>query len=149
VSDDAATDVVHVARWRDLDPTTAYGILRLRSRVFVVEQRCAYLDPDGHDLEPEALQLWIEVDGRVVSGLRVVRVDATTQKIGRVATDPDHRRRGLGEAVMRKALSICSGEVALNAQSHLQAWYERLGFAVDGEPWSEDGIPHVPMRLVR
>ena len=29
-----------------------YAALRLRAEVFVVEQDCVYLDPDGRDLEP-------------------------------------------------------------------------------------------------
>jgi ElaA protein len=37
----------------------------------------------------------------------------------------------------------------LNAQAYLANWYARLGFAVDGEEFLDDGIPHVPMRLVR
>jgi hypothetical protein len=41
---DAATDA--------LDARTLYGILALRAAVFVVEQDCVYLDPDGRDLEP-------------------------------------------------------------------------------------------------
>ena len=33
----------------------------------------------------------------------------------------------------------------LKAQSHLAGWYGRFGFAVDGDEYVEDGIPHVPM----
>ncbi|KGU00010.1 acyltransferase, partial [Dickeya fangzhongdai] len=35
---------------KDLNPYALYDILRLRSQVFVVEQQCAYQDPDGLDL---------------------------------------------------------------------------------------------------
>jgi len=38
--------------------------------------------------------------------------------------------------------------VRLDAQAHLEGWYARFGFAVDGEPFLEDGIPHVPMSRV-
>ena len=34
----------------ELDAVTLYQILALRSAVFVVEQNCVYLDPDGRDL---------------------------------------------------------------------------------------------------
>ena len=34
----------------DLDARTLYDVLALRSAVFVVEQECAYQDPDGLDL---------------------------------------------------------------------------------------------------
>ena len=34
----------------ELDAPTLYDVLSLRSAVFVVEQECAYQDPDGRDL---------------------------------------------------------------------------------------------------
>jgi ElaA protein len=34
----------------------------------------------------------------------------------------------------------------LGAQAHLQGWYERFGYVVDGPEYDEDGILHVPMR---
>jgi ElaA protein len=37
----------------------------------------------------------------------------------------------------------------LDAQSHLEGWYARLGFVRTGPEYLDDGIPHVPMRLVR
>ena len=38
--------------------------------------------------------------------------------------------------------------VVLDAQSHLSEWYQQFGFEQSGEPFVEDGIPHVPMRRV-
>ena len=36
--------------------------------------------------------------------------------------------------------------VVLLGQSHLEQWYERLGFVRSGDEVLEVGIPHVPMR---
>ena len=48
---------------------------------------------------------------------------------------------------MTAALEACPGRPAvLGAQSPLVGWYNKFGFAVDGEEFLEDGIPHVPMR---
>jgi ElaA protein len=138
---------IRVARWSELEPGTAYGILRVRSAVFVVEQRCPYLDLDGRDLEPDALQLWIDVEGEVVSCLRVLRLASGESKIGRVATDPAHRSLGYASMLMRRALELVDPPVLLNAQAHLGGWYAHFGFAVSGAGWDEDGIPHLPMRL--
>ena len=42
----------------DLSAAVLYGLLRLRVDVFVVEQRCAYPELDGRDLEPGTVHLW-------------------------------------------------------------------------------------------
>jgi ElaA protein len=139
-----------------LDASTLYRILVLRSAVFVVEQNCVYLDPDGRDLEPNARQVWIERDGDVVATLRLLvdptdgATDNATEapiRIGRVATRADCRGAGLAAALVRRALEICEGRVVvLSAQTYLADWYARFGFVVDGPEFLDDGIPHVPMR---
>jgi ElaA protein len=138
---------VHVAGIAELDATTLYQILALRSDVFVVEQDCVYLDPDGRDLEPTARQLWIERDGAVVATLRLLHEDPDTARIGRVATARAARGLGTASLLMRRALEL-AGErtVVLGAQSYLADWYAQFGFVLDGPPYIEDGIPHVPMR---
>jgi ElaA protein len=136
------------ATFADLDATTLYAILALRSRVFVVEQNCVYLDPDGRDLEESARQVWATANGAIVATLRVLR-DRAAWRIGRVVTDESRRSTGLAARLVEHALSITDGSVVLDAQSHLRAWYERFGFEVDGAEFIEDGIAHVPMRLDR
>ena len=46
---------------------------------------------------------------------------------------------------MRAALATLPGTVVLGAQVRVRGFYERLGFAVSGAEYDEDGIPHVPM----
>jgi ElaA protein len=141
---------VRDAATAELDARTLYGILALRATVFVVEQDCVYLDPDGRDLEPDARQLWIEQDGIVVATLRVLRDADGTARIGRVATARSARSGGLAAALMRRALELVPrGEVVLGAQAYLENWYRQFGFERDGADYDEDGIPHLPMRLRR
>ncbi len=42
---------------------------------------------------------------------------------------------------------IAPAPAALDAQAHLEPWYEHLGFRRSGEVSVDDGIPHVPMTL--
>ena len=141
---------VQDAATADLDARTLYGILALRSAVFVVEQDCVYLDLDGRDLERDARQVWIERDGAVVATLRLLRDPDGCARIGRVATAVNARRSGLAEALMVRALELAPDvDVVLGAQSYLADWYGRFGFVRDGVDYVEDGIPHVPMRLRR
>ena len=117
--------------------------------MFVVEQACVYLDPDGRDLEPSTRHLWIEDEptGAVIAALRVLREADGATSIGRVVTARTHRSRGLAAELVKTALTVAVRPVRINAQSHLFDWYAGFGFAGDGDEFVEDGIPHVPMVL--
>ena len=136
-----------------IDPLRLYDLLRLRVDVFVVEQECAYPELDGRDVEPDAVMLWAEEDEQVLATVRLLvdHADADADaadalRIGRVATAPAARGRGLAADLMRLALDRAEGRlVRLDAQAHLEGWYARFGFVVDGPGFLEDGIPHVPM----
>jgi ElaA protein len=133
----------------EIDPLRLYDLLRLRVDVFVVEQDCPYPELDGRDVEPDALMLWAEEDEQVLATVRLLVDHADDgMRIGRVATAPTARGRGLAADLMRLALERCAGRlVRIDAQAHLEGWYGRLGFVVDGPGFLEDGIPHVPMSL--
>lgn len=140
---------VRAARFADLTVGQLYGILRLRSEVFVVEQVCVYLDPDGRDAEPTTWHLWAEEEGLVVATGRLLDDGDRGWRIGRVATARAARGRGLAAAVVRRAIGLADDgrPVVLDAQSHLVEWYAGLGFVPAGPEFVEDGIPHTPMRL--
>jgi ElaA protein len=84
--------------------------------------------------------------GEVVAYLRVLAAGGDVVRLGRIVTAPEHRGTGAGAALMRAVLADIDGPVVLGAQVRAQGFYERLGFAVDGPGYDEDGIPHVPMR---
>jgi ElaA protein len=123
--------------------------MALRQTVFVVEQRCAYLDADGRDPSAHHLLGWS--DGRLVAASRVFPPDAEgCVWIGRVVTSPTVRGTGLGRPLMREALrraeeTFGRTPVRLGAQAHLERFYTSVGFVVCGPGYLEDGIPHLPM----
>ena len=55
-----------------------YDVLALRADVFVVDQRCYYLDPDGKDLS--ALHLLGAYNNKLASYLRWVNADLSGSK---------------------------------------------------------------------
>ena len=138
-------DELRVASFRDLGATALYGILQLRSEVFVVEQKCVYLDLDGRDTEPGTRHLWFSRDGKVRAYLRILN-DGEAERIGRVVTAPDARGAGLAGRLLSEALTVIGNRpTVLHAQAHLADFYARYGFQQTGPEYLEDGIPHIPM----
>jgi ElaA protein len=138
--------VIRSAVLDEMSPRDLYDVLALRVAVFVVEQECAYAELDGRDLEPGAVHWWSRDDaGRLTAYLRVLDEPGVGHRIGRVVTDPAARGTGAGAALVRAALATLPGAVVLGAQVRVRGFYERLGFAVCGAEYDEDGIPHVPM----
>ena len=101
--------MIRGAGFDELDARTLYRILRLRAEVFVVEQDCPYLDPDGRDAEPGTLHLWVDPDPgapTVAAALRVVVEPDGSRRIGRVVTAPDHRGQGLAGMLLDRAVEL-------------------------------------------
>jgi ElaA protein len=137
------------ARFEHLATTTLYAILALRSRVFVAEQTCAYVDVDGRDLA--AHHLWAEDGGEVVAYLRLLPPGTRYAElaIGRVVVDARHRAGGLGRELVRRGLRIAgAAPVRIGAQVYLERFYRELGFQRVSDAYDEDGIPHVEMLRV-
>jgi ElaA protein len=147
-------------RWRclpfgALQPDTLYGVLRLRSEVFVVEQRCLFQDMDGADTHcmhllgeaaspsgPPVLRAYARL---VPAGLKFAEAS-----IGRVVSDPALRGTGVGHVLMAQALHTLRTlwgpqPVRIGAQAHLQDFYRRHGFQTASPVYDEDGIDHVEM----
>jgi ElaA protein len=142
-------------RWRwgpfeALSTTDLYAIIALREAVFVVEQRCAYLDCDG--LDRHAWHLLGELEGELVAYLRMLPpgvVYPGKTAIGRVVVAAEARGGGVGARLMRegmrRTLDAYSTPIEISAQAYLEGWYTRLGFQRCGADYLEDGIPHLPM----
>lgn len=134
---------------RDADPAVLYRILRLRTQVFVHEQRIVDEEEiDGRDLEDTTTLFWTEEDGEVLATLRLLHDDVPAH-VGRVATAQQARGRGLAADLVRAALEHAGTDVAISAQAYLEGWYGRLGFVRTGENYLEAGIDHVPMLFTR
>jgi ElaA protein len=141
--------VIVEKRFADLTPLELHGLLKLRVDVFVVEQTCPYPELDGRDVEPGTVHVWVPgEDGEVLSCIRVLE-NGADRAIGRVATAASARGRGLSAQLVRRGLELCAGRtVDIGAQAYLEGWYGRFGFVRSGEDYVEDGIPHLPMRML-
>jgi ElaA protein len=137
----------------DLGKEQLYAILKLRTEVFVVEQKCAYQEVDGQDLEGDTCHLMAWDGDQLVAYLRLL--DPISQGgdvvIGRVVIAPEARGKGFGHELMSQALKQAEKHwpevpIYLSAQAHLQGYYERYGFVVVGDEYLEDDIAHIGMR---
>ncbi|MCW5899054.1 MAG: GNAT family N-acetyltransferase [Flavobacteriales bacterium] len=139
----------------DIESLGVHGlheVLRLRTDVFVVEQRCAYAEVDGRD--PEALHLLGRDDiGGLVAYARILPPDGNGHPhIGRVVVRADARGHGLARELMLRSIEAVRerfGQVpiAVSAQTYLEAFYAGLGFERQGQDYDWDGIAHVDMLL--
>lgn len=133
-----------------LSATELYAILRLRQEVFVVEQRCAFLDADGRDANALHLAGWHEGELLAYARLHVPGAVRTEALISRVVTAPKVRRDGYGRALMTRvmtelAAAVPGATIWLGAQARLEDFYAGFGFVPTGEPYLEDEIWHIGM----
>ena len=127
-----------------------YSILRLRSAVFVLEQGCLYEDIDG--IDRDSLHLFCTRNGsiRAYSRLYWKSDEENVVKLGRVVTA--ERGTGLGRELLRRSIEtafnrMAPREIYIEAQQYAEGFYAREGFVTCSEPFLEDGILHVQMRL--
>jgi ElaA protein len=127
-----------------------YEVLKLRSKVFVVEQDCVFQDMD--DKDKKCLHLLGFADSALVAYSRLVPagVSYSEASIGRVVTDPDYRGKALGRELMQLSIEKAAEAfgkqtLRIGAQLYLKAFYESMGFVQHGDEYLEDGIPHIEM----
>ena len=140
----------HVKHFHELTVDELYDLLKLRTDVFVVEQKCPYPELDG--LDREALHVWLSDEGGIAACLRVMDRGAESEyvSIGRVVAA--RRRQGLGTRVLREGIRAArdyfgAEHIYLEAQTYARGLYEKQGFRAISEEFLLDGIPHVKMLL--
>lgn len=139
-----------IKTFENLSVNELYDILRLRSEIFVVEQNCVYLDPDGKD--KLALHLFGEFNGKIVAYSRLFKagISFDNASIGRVTVDINYRDRKWGHDLMRESIAgikshFGESKITIGAQLYLKKFYESHGFVQTSEMYLEDDIPHIEM----
>lgn len=137
----------HLKPFEELTTRELHQIYQLRSAVFVVEQACAYQDIDDHDLT--ALHLMFTKDQQLLAYCRLIPTTDLV-KLGRVVVSQTARGLGLGRQLVEEALTACASHypktpIYAQAQAHLEAFYQSLGFEATSDAYLEDGIPHLDM----
>ena len=141
--------------WAELTASEMFALFRLRSEVFVVEQDCVYLDMDDKDAQSihlGALDLNVPAGAAARAVVRLVPpgISYSEPSIGRVAISLQDRGTGLGQELMERSLRACQRiwpemPIRISAQVYLLRFYESFGFISEGDPYEEDGLPHIQM----
>lgn len=147
-------ELFHLKKFSELNTDELYDLLQLRSQVFIIEQNCNYLDPDGKD--KHSLHLFYKKDKQIIAYCRILPQGLSYEEasIGRVCVHPDYRGKEYGRKLFQKACEICeeyfpATSIRISAQTYLIPFYESYGFICQGEEYLEDKLPHIQMLLAK
>lgn len=135
---------VEVCNWSK--PADREALLAVREDVFIREQHVpAELERDDVDSAS------FHVLARTLDGMPIATGRMTPNgAIGRMAVLHDWRKRGVGTLLLRSLLDVARTrglhDVTLHAQRAAVPFYQKHGFAIEGDEFEEAGIPHVSMR---
>jgi predicted GNAT family N-acyltransferase len=121
----------------------------VRREVFIKEQHVPEEEEiDGYEEEATHFVLYDDQAQPVGAGrLRTISTDVG--KIERICIMKQARDTGAGKLLMESIESFAHKvgvhKLKLNAQTHAEGFYERLGFKTVSERFFDAGIPHVTM----
>ena len=136
--------------FNELTAAQWYEISAARESVFIVEQKCPFLDADGADIA--CWHLVGKVASEIAAYCRIVppRLKYTEPSIGRVITTLPYRTGGYGKALLAEALWHCDTMFPglgnrIGAHMDLEKFYASFGYVTTSKPYDEDGILHLEM----
>lgn len=119
------------------------GVLRdIRRRVFIIEQGV----PKDEECDGQDEQGWhflaTDVNDSPIGTARLL----PSGQIGRMAVLEKHRQCGVGRALLEQAVDkarhLGLQDLFLHAQIHALHFYQAVGFAEEGDEFTEVGIAH-------
>jgi ElaA protein len=136
--------------FNELSTIELYEILKARSQIFVIEQKCIYQDLD--DIDYKSIHIFYQQDNKVIAYLRIFPKEENWDivQMGRVLSI--EHGKGLGGKVLKEGIKfikekINAKKIYIEAQCYVIGFYKREGFKICSEEFLEDGIPHIKMEL--
>lgn len=136
--------------FRELSNDELYAILRLRSEVFVLEQRCCFLDMDDKDQHCHHLSGYLGNGLMAFSRIVPPGISYEYPSIGRIVVSGRGRARGFGIELLEMSIAKVESlygkvPIRIGAQLYLKRFYESFGFRQSGDVYLEDEIDHIQM----
>jgi predicted GNAT family N-acyltransferase len=140
------------------DETDREAVLAVRRAVFIEEQGVPEdIEMDGRDddathfvaIDDEPVDGGPGGDGGPVGAARLREVEPGVGKVERVAVVADRRGEGIGRDLMDRLEATAADRgfdrLVLHAQTHVEGFYDRLGYETTSDVFEEAGIDHVEM----
>lgn len=124
-------------------------VIDLRNRIFVKEQ--GKLASKEHDKQDEiSLHLIATLNNNCIATCRIIKIDDSNIRIGRVCVDEAYRGHGFGSVIMQKCHEKClelypDYDWFLHAQCYAVDFYSKFGYEIVGQEFVANNIPHVKM----
>ena len=120
---------------------------RIRREVFIKEQG---FNDEFDETDKSCIHAVLFIDGEAAGTARLFTEDGgRSYHIGRMAVLKKHRGSGAGSEIMnavcKKAAELGAERCELSAQCRARGFYEKVGYAACGEPFDEEGCPHILM----
>jgi len=128
--------------WEQLEKDVKY----IREQVFIQEQGITPED-EWDDFDAIAVHFIVYDKEQPIATARLL----PQHSVGRVAVLMPYRKQGIGKILMQHIIDYARNQklpyLKLSAQTYVTAFYEALGFQVQGEVYQDCGIPHIDMTL--
>jgi predicted GNAT family N-acyltransferase len=129
--------------------TPLYNDALLVRRIVFIEEQHVSEEEEIDEFEQEATHFVLYDDGKPIGAGRFRIVDHGLGKIERICVLPQYRGRGAGKLIMKTIERFAQQQgvpkVKLNAQTHAESFYQKLGYKTVSDVFMEAGIPHVTM----
>jgi predicted GNAT family N-acyltransferase len=113
--------------------------------VFIEEQSVPE-DMEWDDMDDQAVHALAFTDSNVAVGYARL---LNSGQLGRMAVLPEYRHQGIGTSLLHKLEDEAKhrrlDHIFLHAQIQALPFYEQQGYAAEGAPFNEAGIPHMLM----
>ncbi|WP_165003329.1 MULTISPECIES: GNAT family N-acetyltransferase [unclassified Enterococcus] len=139
-----------VVQTKDTMSSIYLDAVRIRNQVFVVEQGVPLSREIDKD-EAHCIHFVLYSDQKEPQGtVRLLPLKNGKMKLQRMAVLSEYRHKGLGKVLIEEAENFARRQgyntILLGAQVTAEAFYEKLGYEVYGEPFEDAGMAHVHMQ---
>lgn len=139
---------MNVAIGRKSDTPLYKDALHVRRTVFIEEQHVPE-EEEIDEFEQDATHFVLYDGEKPVGAGRFRTIDDGVGKIERICILPQYRGRGAGKQLMETIEMFAKEQgirkVKLNAQTHAEPFYQKLGYDTVSDVFMDAGIPHVTM----